>query len=94
LEVPRHRRLRGAGATHPRGHGQCLLTTLVPQAVATPLGVREERERPLLATLTDALRLKRLLLLLDNCEHLLDACATLADTLLRACPHLTAPARA
>ena len=40
------------------------------------------------ATLADALRPKRLLLVLDNCEHLLDACAALADALLRACPHL------
>src|SRR5262245_39588833 len=62
---------------------------LAPQAVALSIGVREERERPLLATLTDALKPKRLLLLLDNCEHLLDACARLADALLRACPHLT-----
>ena len=62
---------------------------LVPQAVAAAVGVREEPGRPLLATLTDALRPKRLLLVLDNCEHLLDACARLADALLRACPHLT-----
>src|SRR5262249_60975585 len=48
---------------------------LVPQAVAAPVGVREEPGRPLLATLTDALRPRRLLVLLDNCEHLLDACA-------------------
>jgi len=61
---------------------------LVPQAVASALGVRQEASRPLLATLTDALRPRRLLLLLDNCEHLLDACARLADTLLLACPHL------
>src|SRR5262245_31766059 len=61
---------------------------LVPQAVADPVGVREEPGRPLLATLTDALRPKRLLLVLDNCEHLLDACARLADALLRACPHV------
>jgi predicted ATPase/class 3 adenylate cyclase len=61
---------------------------LVPQAVATAVGVREEPGRPLLATLADALRPKRLLLLLDNCEHLLDACARLADALLRACAHL------
>ena len=61
---------------------------LVPQAVAAAVGVREEPGRPLLATLTDALRPKRLLLVLDNCEHLLDACARLADALLRACPHL------
>jgi non-specific serine/threonine protein kinase len=41
-----------------------------------------------LAALTDALRPRRLLLVLDNCEHLLDACARLADALLRACPHM------
>src|SRR4030095_1770095 len=62
---------------------------LAPQAVAAPLGVREERERPLLATLTDALKPKRVLVVLDNCEHLLDACARLADALLHTCPHLT-----
>ena len=62
---------------------------LVPQAVAAAVGVREEPGRPLLATLTGALRPRRLLLLLDNCEHLLEACARLADALLRACPHLT-----
>ena len=61
---------------------------LVPQAVAQAVGVREEPGRPLAATLTDALRPRRLLLVLDNCEHLLDACARLADTLLRAGPRL------
>jgi predicted ATPase/class 3 adenylate cyclase len=61
---------------------------LVPQAVAQAVGVREEPGRPLLATLADALRPRRLLLLLDNCEHLLDACARLVDALLRACPRL------
>ncbi len=61
---------------------------LVPQAVAAAVGAREEPGRPLGATLTDALRPKRVLVLLDNCEHLLDACARLADTLLRACPHV------
>src|SRR5262249_10870600 len=62
---------------------------LVPQAVAGVVGVREEPGHPLLATLAAALRPKRLLLLLDNCEHLLEACAHLADGLLRACPTLT-----
>jgi predicted ATPase/class 3 adenylate cyclase len=62
---------------------------LVPHAIASAVGVREEPGRPVLATLTDALRPKRLLLVLDNCEHLVDACARLADALLRACPHLT-----
>ena len=51
-----------------------------------PSACARSRAGPLLATLTDALRPKRLLLVLDNCEHLLDACARLADALLRACP--------
>ena len=61
---------------------------LVPQTVASTLGVREESGRPIVAALTDYLRAKRLLLILDNCEHLIEACAQLADTLLRACPEL------
>jgi len=61
---------------------------LVPQAVAAVLGVREEPQRSLTATLVDALRPRALLLLLDNCEHLLDTCAHLAETLLSAGSHL------
>jgi predicted ATPase/DNA-binding SARP family transcriptional activator len=61
---------------------------LVPQAVATALGVREQTGRPVLETLTDYLRAKQLLLLLDNCEHLVGACAQLAEHWLSACPHL------
>ena len=59
------------------------------QMLATMLGVREEAGRPLLATLIDHLRSKRALLLFDNCEHLIDACARLAEALLRACPEVT-----
>jgi len=62
---------------------------LVPQAVAQAVGVREEAHRPLLATLAAALAPRRLLLVLDNCEHLLDACARLTDALLRAGPGVT-----
>jgi predicted ATPase/class 3 adenylate cyclase len=61
---------------------------LVPQAVASALAVREQPERPLVQTLQDVLRPKHLLLLLDNCEHLVAACAALAEALLRACPEL------
>jgi predicted ATPase/DNA-binding XRE family transcriptional regulator len=61
---------------------------LVPQAVATVLGLQESARRPLMTTLVEALRARRLLLVLDNCEHLLEACAELAEALLRACPHL------
>lgn len=61
---------------------------LVPQVMATTLGVREEAGRPLPATLTDHLRSKRVMLVFDNCEHLIDASARLAEALLRACPQL------
>jgi predicted ATPase/class 3 adenylate cyclase len=61
---------------------------LVPQAVATPLGLREQPGIPLLQTLAEALKSKRLLLILDNCEHLLAACAALVEGLLRSCPQV------
>jgi predicted ATPase/class 3 adenylate cyclase len=56
---------------------------LVPDAVAAVVGVREEPGRPLTETLAENLRDRRVLLILDNCEHLIGACATLANTLLR-----------
>ncbi len=62
--------------------------TLVPQQVATVLGVKEAPGRPLPDTLAEALKPRHMLLLLDNCEHLKEACSLLADTLLRAAPGL------
>lgn len=61
---------------------------LVPQAVARTLNVVEQPGRSLLAGLLEALRGKHLLLVLDNCEHLLPACTQLVETLL-ALPTLT-----
>jgi predicted ATPase/class 3 adenylate cyclase len=61
---------------------------LVPQAVATILGVREQFGRPLIETLSDYLRPRAALLVVDNCEHLVAACAQLAQTLLVVCPQL------
>ncbi|CAA9450954.1 MAG: hypothetical protein AVDCRST_MAG58-946, partial [uncultured Rubrobacteraceae bacterium] len=61
---------------------------LVPQAVAQVLGVREQPGRPLLETLEDALRSRKMLLVVDNCEHLVEAVATLVDALLDSCPGL------
>jgi predicted ATPase/DNA-binding CsgD family transcriptional regulator len=61
---------------------------LVPQAVATAVGVQEQPGRPLVEILGEALRPQQVLLVLDNCEHLVAACAMLADHLLRACPQL------
>ena len=68
---------------------------LVPQTVADALGVSEEAGKASVRTLTDWLRPRRLLLVLDNCEHLIAACAALAAELLRACPgvHLLASSR-
>ena len=58
----------------------------VPQVLATTLGVREEAGRPLVSTLVEYLRHRRALLVFDNCEHLIDACARLAEALLHTCP--------
>jgi len=63
--------------------------TLVPQTVAGALGVQEQPRREITDTLVDYLKPRRLLLLLDNCEHLLRACTALASTLLRSCPDLS-----
>jgi predicted ATPase/DNA-binding SARP family transcriptional activator/DNA-binding CsgD family transcriptional regulator/Tfp pilus assembly protein PilF len=61
---------------------------LVAQEVAGALQVLERPGQPLTDTLVDALRAKELLLVLDNCEHLVEAAAHLVDTLLDSCPHL------
>jgi non-specific serine/threonine protein kinase len=61
---------------------------LVPRVVAGTLGVREVQGASLVDTLLGALRHTRSLVVLDNCEHLVDACAELAERLLPACPEL------
>jgi predicted ATPase/DNA-binding CsgD family transcriptional regulator len=61
---------------------------LVAVTVADVLGVREETGRLVLDTLVEAVDGRSLLVLLDNCEHVIGACAKLADALLRGCPHL------
>jgi non-specific serine/threonine protein kinase len=60
----------------------------VPEALAAVLGVREEPGRPLLAGIVQALAEKRALVLLDNCETQLEACAELVGQLSRACREL------
>jgi predicted ATPase/class 3 adenylate cyclase/DNA-binding XRE family transcriptional regulator len=61
---------------------------LIWQSIASVLAVREEPNRSLVQTLTDFLRPKKLLLLFDNCEHLISACAQVAGIVLQACPHI------
>ena len=62
--------------------------THVASEAAQVLDVREEPNRPLAQTLAAALKTKRLLLIFDNCEHLIKASADLANTLLRGAPML------
>jgi predicted ATPase/class 3 adenylate cyclase len=57
----------------------------VAPAVASVLGVRGQEGRDTIDVLVDALSDRRIMIVLDNCEHLIGACATLADTVLRAC---------
>src|SRR5258705_8226447 len=59
---------------------------LVPQAVAHALGVNEQPARPVIETLSDYLASKKLLLVLDNVEHLLEACVQFVDLVLRRSP--------
>jgi non-specific serine/threonine protein kinase len=61
---------------------------LVPQALASVLGVREAPGRELTQTLSDHLLPRTMVLVLDNCEHLIGACASLAEALLHSCPEL------
>ncbi|MEO8857594.1 MAG: winged helix-turn-helix domain-containing protein [Burkholderiaceae bacterium] len=57
--------------------------SLVVGTVASTLEVHEEATRPLLDTLLEFLRRRRMLLILDNCEHLIEACAAFAEQVLR-----------
>ena len=61
---------------------------LVPYRVAEAAGVTEEPGRPILDTLIEALRPRRTLLVLDNCEHLINACARFCQQILAGCPSL------
>src|SRR5205823_8564411 len=63
--------------------------SLVPDAVAEALGLQLHAGQPDATALALQLAPRRLLLVLDNCEHLIDSCARLALELLRSCPDLT-----
>jgi predicted ATPase len=56
---------------------------LIPQAAAQALEVKEQAARPVIATLSDYLASKKLLLVLDNVEHLLEGCVQFVDVILR-----------
>jgi len=59
---------------------------LVPRTTAIAIGLREEPQRPVIDMLCDYLLQKKLLIILDNCEHLVDACAQMTERILQAAP--------
>ena len=62
---------------------------LLPNTVASVLGLPEQDARSALDAVLEYLRDRQLLLILDTCEHLLDACAALAQAVLRDAPGVT-----
>jgi predicted ATPase/DNA-binding CsgD family transcriptional regulator len=82
-----------AGRAFPDGVWQVELADLREPALLVPtiaasLGLREPGDQWILGKLRDYLSQRHLLLLLDNCEHLIDACALVATALLEGCPSL------
>ena len=67
----------------------------VAPAIAGALGIAGQPGRPVAGTLVDALAPQDILIVLDNCEHLIDGCAKIADAIVRRCPrvHLLATSR-
>jgi predicted ATPase/DNA-binding NarL/FixJ family response regulator len=63
-------------------------SALVPQTIASILNIREQRGRLLMDSLVDYLSQRQSLLVMDNCEHLISACAQFAETMLQKCPGL------
>ena len=63
-------------------------STLLMQTIAAVLGIREQAGPPSLTAVIDFVCDKSILLLLDNCEHLIEACAQIVDSLLHACPNV------
>ena len=61
---------------------------LIPEAIAAALGIHDRSSEFGMIRLTEYLSDRELLLVLDNCEHLIEECAIVADTLLRTCPRL------
>jgi len=61
---------------------------LVPQAILSTFKLPPDSQRTNLQVLTDYIRAKGMLLVIDNCEHVIDACAQLCEQLVFACPQL------
>jgi predicted ATPase len=83
-----------AAASYPDGPWIVELSNLrdpalLPNTVASVLGLPEQDARSALDAVLEYLRDRRLLLILDTCEHLLDACAALAQAVMRDAPGVT-----
>lgn len=61
---------------------------LVPQVVATALGVQDRPGQDMMVTVAEAIASREIVVVLDNCEHLIETCAHLTEALLVACPRL------
>jgi non-specific serine/threonine protein kinase len=66
--------------------GQLSNPAFAPEAVAARLGIHKDPHRSLIVSIIEYLREKNLLLILSHCDHLLNACAQLTETILRICP--------
>ncbi|HKW22932.1 MAG TPA: tetratricopeptide repeat protein [Ktedonobacterales bacterium] len=62
--------------------------SFVAQTVAASLGIPEQPDTPLTETLCEGLRARSILLILDNCEHLIASCANLTEQVLQSCPRV------
>src|SRR5215472_10525934 len=62
---------------------------LLEHTVAAVCGIKEDSRRPILEAVAEALSKSRCLLVLDGCEHLVDACAAMTSGLLRSCPRMS-----
>jgi non-specific serine/threonine protein kinase len=87
--------LEVARGLFPAFHGDCWLVdvvslsdpSLVPSMIVTVLGLKLSRDEISPESVARAIGVRRLLLVLDNCEHIVDAAAKLAETIVRMCPH-------
>src|SRR5687768_4585173 len=61
---------------------------LIPQTILSTIGIQEQPGKPPIEILKEYLHEKKLLIILDNCEHLIEASAKVTNTLLNAAPHL------
>lgn len=82
-----------ARTRHPDGVWWCELAPVDPpavgHAVATVLGVQQQADRTIVESIVGASAGRRMLLILDNCEHVLQASGDLAEQILRRCPDVT-----